>query len=104
MVQMILGRLTDHITGPYENEQEARMANNGALPPDLSFIVSMVRRKGAEDYIFHLLTNFTDPPAGITVEKGQHNNPYIPDGAIGILWKMNSPWIYTYKQSLIEFI
>ena len=27
---------TDKIPGPYKNEEEARAANNGAYPPDLS--------------------------------------------------------------------
>lgn len=76
------GRLTDYIVGPYKNEKEARFANGGALPPDLSLIV--LARKGGEDYIFHLLTNFTEPPAGITVAEGQHYNPYFPGGAIGM--------------------
>lgn len=76
------GRLTDYITGPYKNDQEARFANNGALPPDLSLIV--LARKGGEDYIFHLLTNFTEPPAGVTVADGQHYNAYFPGGAIGM--------------------
>lgn len=75
------GRLTDYIMGPYKNEQEARFANNGALPPDLSLIV--LARKGGEDYIFHLLTNYCDPPAGVTVAEGQTYNPYFPGGAIG---------------------
>lgn len=76
------GRLTDYITGPYKNEQEARFANNGALPPDLSLIV--LARKGSEDYIFHLLTNYTDPPAGVKLAEGQSYNPYFPGGAIGM--------------------
>lgn len=76
------GRLTDYITGPYKNDQEARFANNGALPPDLSLIV--LARKGTEDYIFHLLTNYTDPPAGVTVGEGQAYNAYFPGGAIGM--------------------
>lgn len=76
------GRLTDYITGPYKNDQEARFANNGALPPDLSLIV--LARKGTEDYIFHLLTNYTDPPAGVKVGEGQAYNAYFPGGAIGM--------------------
>lgn len=76
------GRLTDYITGPYKNEQEARFANNGAYPPDLSLIV--LARKGGEDYIFHLLTNYTDTPAGVTLAEGQSYNPYFPGGAIGM--------------------
>jgi len=76
------GRLTDYITGPYKNEQEARFANNGAYPPDLSLIV--LARKGGEDYIFHLLTNYTDTPAGVKIAEGQAYNPYFPGGAIGM--------------------
>lgn len=76
------GRLTDFITGPYKNEQEARFANNGAYPPDLSLIV--LARKGGEDYIFHLLTNYTDTPAGVKIAEGQSYNPYFPGGAIGM--------------------
>lgn len=49
-------------TGPYKNEEEARAANNGALPPDLSYII--LAREGEEDYIFSLLTGYQDPPAG----------------------------------------
>ncbi len=48
---------------PYPNSAAARFANNGALPPDLSLIVkARVRR---EDYVFALITGYTDPPAGI---------------------------------------
>lgn len=76
------GRLTDFIGGPYKNEAEARFANNGAYPPDLSLIV--MARKGGEDYIFHLLTNYTDAPAGVKVGEGQSYNAYFPGGAIGM--------------------
>ncbi len=37
-----------------QNENEARYANNGGLPPDLSLIVKA--RHGGADYIFALLT------------------------------------------------
>ncbi len=33
------GKLADYLPSPYENEQAARAANQGALPPDLSLIV-----------------------------------------------------------------
>ena len=32
------GLLTDPLPSPFKNEQEARFAQNGALPPDLSLI------------------------------------------------------------------
>lgn len=59
------GRPTDRFPAPYENEQEARFNNNGALPPDLSTIVK--GRPYGEDYIFSLLTGYTEPPAGMKV-------------------------------------
>lgn len=33
------GKLTDYFPKPYPNPEAARAANNGALPPDLSYIV-----------------------------------------------------------------
>lgn len=76
------GKLSDHVPSPYPNEEAARAANNGAYPPDLSLIT--VAREGGEDYVFSLLTGYTDPPAGFQLEDGQHFNPYFPDGAIGM--------------------
>lgn len=34
------GKLSDYFPSPYPNEEAARAANNGAYPPDLSYIVS----------------------------------------------------------------
>ncbi len=50
--------------------------------PDLSYIA--LARHGGEDYIFHLLTSYCDPPAGIELRDGQHFNPYFIGGAIGM--------------------
>lgn len=33
------GKLSDNFPNPYPNEEAARFANNGAYPPDLSYIV-----------------------------------------------------------------
>ncbi|VDP99048.1 unnamed protein product [Trichobilharzia regenti] len=76
------GRLTDLLPEPYENSQAARVANNGAEPPDLTYIVKA--RHGNEDYIFHLLTGYMDPPPGRTVPDGQYYNPYFPGGALNV--------------------
>lgn len=76
------GKLSDHFPDPYKNEEQARAANNGALPPDLSYIV--LARHGGEDYIFSLLTGYSDPPAGVKLMEGQHFNAYFPGGAIGM--------------------
>jgi len=76
------GKLSDYFPKPYANDQAAAAANNGAIPPDLSFIA--LARHGREDYIYHLLTSYCDPPAGVELMDGQHFNPYYPGGAIGM--------------------
>ncbi|XP_064466716.1 cytochrome c1, heme protein, mitochondrial-like [Ornithodoros turicata] len=76
------GKLSDYFPSPYPNDEAARAANNGALPPDLSFITNA--KHGGEDYIFSLLTGYCDPPAGVTMQEGQYYNPYFPGGAIGM--------------------
>eukprot|EP00292_Cryptomonas_paramecium_P009856 CAMPEP_0113691724 /NCGR_PEP_ID=MMETSP0038_2-20120614/18636_1 /TAXON_ID=2898 /ORGANISM="Cryptomonas paramecium" /LENGTH=270 /DNA_ID=CAMNT_0000613453 /DNA_START=19 /DNA_END=831 /DNA_ORIENTATION=- /assembly_acc=CAM_ASM_000170 len=70
------GKLSDYIKSPYKNENEARYANNGGYPPDLSLITKA--RHGGADYLFALLTGYRDPPAGVTIAEGQHYNPYFP--------------------------
>jgi len=76
------GKLADPFPSPYANEEAARFANNGAYPPDLSLIANA--RHGGEDYIFHLLTGYMDPPAGFVLREGQYYNPYFPGGAISM--------------------
>lgn len=76
------GKLSDAVPSPYPNEESARVANNGAYPPDLTLMA--IAREGGEDYIFSLLLGYTDPPAGFHLEEGQHFNAYFPDGAIGM--------------------
>lgn len=76
------GKLSDYFPSPYPNEEAARAANNGAYPPDLSYIVSA--RHGGEDYIFALLTGYVDAPAGVVLRDGQYYNPYFAGGAISM--------------------
>jgi cytochrome c1 len=40
------GKLSDRFPQPYANDEAAKAANNGALPPDLSFIIN-ARHGGA---------------------------------------------------------
>ncbi|NXU31629.1 CY1 protein, partial [Thalassarche chlororhynchos] len=87
------GKISDYFPKPYPNSEAARAANNGALPPDLSYIVNA--RHGGEDYVFSLLTGYCDPPAGVTVREGLHYNPYFPGQAIGM-----APPIYN---EILEF-
>merc|ERR1719251_91503 len=76
------GKLADYFPRPFANDAAAAAANNGAIPPDLSFIT--LGRHGGEDYVYHLLNGYCDPPAGIELREGQNFNPYFPGGAIGM--------------------
>jgi len=75
-------KLSDHWVAPYRNEAEARFANNGAYPPDLS-LMAKARTEG-EDYIFALLTGYREAPAGVNVMPGMHYNPYFSGGQIAM--------------------
>lgn len=68
-------RPSDRFPAPFPNEQAARAANNGALPPDLSLIVKA--RPGHEDYIYSLLVGYEEAPAGFEVPPGQYYNRYF---------------------------
>jgi ubiquinol-cytochrome c reductase cytochrome c1 subunit len=76
------GRPSDRFRSPFANEQAARAANNGALPPDLSVITKA--REGGADYVYALLTGYSDPPAGVTVMEGMHYNKYFPGHQIAM--------------------
>lgn len=76
------GKLSDYLPRPYSNDNAASAANNGAIPPDLSYIA--LARHGGENYVYHLLTSYCDAPAGIDLREGQNFNPYFPGGAIGM--------------------
>lgn len=47
------GKLSDKMPNPYRNDAEARYANNGSLPPDLSYIT--LARHGGEVGVLSLL-------------------------------------------------
>lgn len=76
------GKLADGLPRPYPNEEAARAANNGAYPPDLTYIT--LARHGGEDYVFSLLTGYEETPAGISMQEGQYFNPYMLGGAIAM--------------------
>ena len=62
------GKMSDYFPGPYPNEQAARAANAGALPPDLSCIVKA--RHSGDDYVYSLITGYKEPPAGVALRSG----------------------------------
>ncbi len=74
---------SDRFVQPFPNEQAARSANNGALPPDLSLIAKA--RAGGPDYLFGLLTGYQEePPEGVELMEGMHFNNYFPGHQIAM--------------------
>jgi ubiquinol-cytochrome c reductase cytochrome c1 subunit len=75
-------RPSDPIPGPFPNDQAARVANNGALPPDLSMIVKA--REGGPDYVYGILIGYKDPPAGFNLLQGMQYDEYFPGHQIAM--------------------
>ncbi|MES2097399.1 MAG: cytochrome c1 [Pseudomonadota bacterium] len=66
----------------FANDTAARMANNNAIPPDLSYITRA--RHGGADYVYSLLTGYQAQKAemlskypDIKTPKGLYYNPYF---------------------------
>lgn len=73
----------DRFPPPYPNDNAARSAQNGALPPDLSLIVRS--RLGGPDYIHALLTGYKEEaPEGVTLAAGMNYNTYFPGHQIAM--------------------
>jgi len=75
-------RPSDHFAKPFPNDQSARAANNGALPPDLSLMVKA--RKGGPDYVLGILTGFGEPPADVHVQEGMYYDAVFPGHQIAM--------------------
>ncbi|MET1025971.1 MAG: cytochrome c1 [Dongiaceae bacterium] len=76
------GKPSDHFHPPFPNEQAARAANNGALPPDMSLLAKSRAGKGfggyaGADYIHALMTGYVQPPADFKVSPGMNYNKYF---------------------------
>lgn len=76
------GKLSDKLPMPFKNNEAAKAANNGALPPDLTFM-ALARSHGA-NYIFSLLTGYEDPPEGVKLDENIHYNPFMAGGKIAM--------------------
>ena len=70
------GRPSDRFHSPFANEAAARVANNGALPPDLSVMAKA--RPGGPDYIYALLTGYRPASAGFQLAPGMQYNLAFP--------------------------
>jgi len=101
-------RLSDRIPNPFDNDQQARSANNGALPPDLSLIA---RARGFEvekpaymvpwhmlkdvflsggyqeagaDYLYALMTGYKDAPKDMKMADGMQYNTVFAGNQISM--------------------
>ena len=77
-------RPSDRFVSPFPNDEAARAANSGALPPDLSLIVKIAADEGGADHIFALLTGYEEAPEGVTLEDTQYYNPYYEGNKIAM--------------------
>src|SRR5271155_4723721 len=94
------GRVADYFPPPFANDNAARAALGGGLPPDMSvlakarsyeagfpwFIVDAFRmyQEDGPDYIPATLPGYTKPPAGFTLAPGAQYNKYFPGHAIAM--------------------
>src|SRR5690349_10440074 len=81
------GKPADRFKAPFANANAARAANNGALPPDLSLIAKA--RKGGPDYIYAILTGYTDPPPDVKLMEGMNYNKAFPGHQIAMPKPLN---------------
>lgn len=110
--------LPDPMLGPYRNDQAARAAQGGALPPDLSNIIKarnthnsafwpvhvwlMVKdiltgyQEGGADYVYALLTGYHEAPAGVTVADGMNYNAAFPGHQIAMAPPLSKDGFQTY--------
>jgi ubiquinol-cytochrome c reductase cytochrome b/c1 subunit len=94
------GGIADYFPPPFPNDNAARAALGGKLPPDMSvlalarsyewgfprFIIDAftMYQEDGPDYIHAILNGYTDPPPGFALPPGGQYNKYFPGGAIGM--------------------
>lgn len=90
------GMSSDRFPSPFANEEAAKSANGGAVPPDLSLITKgragwygtfnqLWNGIGGPQYVYSVLTGYEEPHGDAAAEKpeGKHYNEYFGAG----------PWI-----------
>jgi cytochrome c1 len=95
------GRPADHFPAPFANELQAKAANGGTAPPDMSTLakartysrgfplwvidVFTQYQEQGPDYIAAILKGYKDPPPqGANIPSGGHYNEYFPGHAIAM--------------------
>lgn len=109
----------DPILGPFKNDNEARAAQNGSLPPDLSLIAkarnveytgtwwahpfSMLRdiatgyQEGGADYLYALMMGYTEAPADAHIAEGMYYNAAFPGHQIAMPPPLSKDAFVTYQ-------
>lgn len=72
---------------PFPNDKAARAGNNGASPPDLSLISNAFLN--GPDYIYGVLTGYSDPPASMQMMDGMSYNKYFAGHQIAMPKPLN---------------
>lgn len=72
----------DPFPSPFPNDNAARSANGGALPPDLSLMIK-ARHDGA-NYVYSLLVGYEDAPADFDLGLGMNYNSYFKGSQIAM--------------------
>ncbi len=115
-------RLSDPILGPYDNDQQARASQNGALPPDLSLItkartieyhgsiighifqmmkdIGNAYQESGPDYLHALLTGYVNPPAGYKVADGMNYNAVYPGKQIAMIAPLSDGVVKYQNESI----
>jgi ubiquinol-cytochrome c reductase cytochrome c1 subunit len=94
------GQISDYFPPPFANDQAARAALGGKLPPDMSTLAKArgfeagfpyfifdfftLYQEAGPDYIHAIITGYEDPPAGFPLPPGGQYNKYFPNHAIGM--------------------
>jgi cytochrome c1 len=94
------GKLADRFPPPFPNDQAARAAMSGGLPPDMSVLAKARSyeagfpwfifdaftqyQEDGPDYIHAILNGYEDPPPGLTLPPGSQYNKYFPGHAIAM--------------------
>jgi ubiquinol-cytochrome c reductase cytochrome c1 subunit len=76
------GRPSDPFRAPFANENQAKAANGGAAPPDLSLMIKA--RVGGPDYTYGILTGYHEPPADLEMQPGLNYNAVFPGHQIAM--------------------
>lgn len=72
----------DRFVSPFANDNAARAANGGALPPDLSVIVKA--RHDGSNYLYALLTGYGEAPVDVELHEGMNYNAAFPGNQIAM--------------------